>query len=215
MQSKNKKPANPSANRGRSGKGQHTALAILLAAEQLVVDKGYHNFSLRKVAAAADLTLGNLQYYFPSKDSLLKAMLDNCIDRYLTKFETIRAEAGKDPEAQFIGLITEILRDLNTKRTTVFFPEVWSLANHDDHATQFMDAMYDSYRQVLIEVIALLNPALSSDQQRRLAIFISSSIEGHTMFIGHGKAWAGETDNIIDMALQSFLWLIRSGKIPE
>lgn len=215
MPSKNKTSASILANRGRSGKGQHTALAILLAAEQLVVDEGYHNFSLRKVAAAADLTLGNLQYYFPSKDSLLKAMLDNCIDRYLTKFEDIRAAAGKDPQAQFVGLITEILRDLNSKRTTVFFPEVWSLANHDDHATEFMDAMYDSYRLVLIEVIALLNPTLSSTQQRRLAIFISSSIEGHTMFIGHGKAWTGETDNIIHMAIQSFLWLIQSGTIPE
>ena len=203
------------AKRGRSGKGQHTAQAILLAAEQLVIDEGYHNFSLRKVAAEADLTLGNLQYYFPSKDSLLKAMLDNCIQRYLDRFEAIRAEAGRDPEAQFIGLITMILRDLNSRRTTVFFPEVWSLSNHDDHATEFMDAMYDRYRGVLIEVIAQLNPSLSPDQQRRLAIFISSSIEGHTMFIGHGKVWTAETDNIIAMAIQSFLWLIRSGTIPE
>ena len=212
MQANTRKKA---AKRGRSGKGQHTAQAILLAAEQLVIDEGYHNFSLRKVAAAADLTLGNLQYYFPSKDSLLKAMLDNCIQRYLDRFEAIRAEAGRDPEAQFIGLITEILRDLNSRRTTVFFPEVWSLSNHDDHATEFMDAMYDRYRGVLIEVIAQLNPSLSFDQQRRLAIFISSSMEGHTIFIGYGKAWTSETDNITAMAIQSFLWLIRSGTIPE
>jgi len=210
-----RKTATKPVKRGRSGKGQHTALAILLAAEQLIIDEGYHNFSLRKVATAADLTLGNLQYYFPSKDSLLKAMLDNCIQSYLDRFEAVRAAAGQDPEAQFIGLITEILRDLNSRRTTVFFPEVWSLSNHDDHATEFMDAMYDRYRGVLIEVIAQLNPSLSPDQQRRLAIFISSSMEGHTMFIGHGKAWTGETDNIIAMAIQSFLWLIRSGTIPE
>lgn len=215
MQANTRKTATKPANRGRSGKGQHTALAILLAAEQLIIDEGYHNFSLRKVAAAADLTLGNLQYYFPSKDSLLKAMLDNCIERYLDRFETIRTAAGQDPEAQFVGLITEIIRDLNSRRTTVFFPEVWSLANHDDHATGFMDAMYDRYRAVLVEVIAQLNPSLSPDQQRRLAIFISSSIEGHTMFIGHGKVWTAETDNIIAMAIQSFLWLIRSGTIPE
>ena len=67
-------------------KGQNTALAILLAAEKLLIDEGYHNFSLRKVAATADLTLGNLQYYFPSKDALIKAMLDNCIQRYLALF---------------------------------------------------------------------------------------------------------------------------------
>jgi AcrR family transcriptional regulator len=215
LQANTRKTASKPAGRGRSGKGQHTALAILLAAEQLVIDEGYHNFSLRKVAAAAGLTLGNLQYYFPSKDSLLKAMLDNCIERYLDRFEAIRTAAGQDPEAQFVGLITEIIRDLNTRRTTVFFPEVWSLANHDDHATEFMDAMYGRYRAVLVEVITQINPALSPDQLRRLAIFISSSMEGHTMFIGHDKVWTEETDNIIAMATQSFLWLIRSGTIPE
>jgi len=205
----------PAARRGQSGKGQHTALAILTAAETLLINAGYHNFSLRKVAAAANLTLGNLQYYFPSKDSLLKAMLDNCIERYIDQFETIRAGAGPDPQAQFVALITEIIRDLNLKSTTVFFPEVWSLANHDDHAMEFMDAMYDRYRQVLIDAIAVLNPALSQSQLRRLAIFISSSLEGHTMFIGYKKPWTRETENIIAMATQSFLWLIRSGAIPE
>jgi AcrR family transcriptional regulator len=209
-----KKPPTKPANRGRSGKGQHTALAIVLAAEKLVIDEGYHNFSLRKVAAKAELTLGNLQYYFPSKDSLLKTMLDNCIQRYLDRFERTRAEAGADPEAQFIALISVIIRDLNSKSTTVFFPEVWSLANHDDHATEFMDAMYDKYRQVLMEVIALLNPALSNAQRQRLALFISASLEGHTMFIGHRKPWKKETENISALASQSFLWLIRSGEIP-
>ena len=180
-----------------------------------MVDEGYHNFSLRKVAATARLTLGNLQYYFPSKDSLIKAMLDNCIQRYLDMFEQLRSEAGSDPEEQFVAVISEILRDLNSKYTTVFFPEVWSLANHDDHATEFMDAMYEKYRLVLVEIIALLNPALSPDQHRRLAIFVSSSMEGHTMFIGHKKPWKKETENIVTMATQSFLWLIRSGTIPE
>ena len=197
-----------------TGKGQNTALAILLAAEKLLIDEGYHNFSLRKVAASAGLTLGNLQYYFPSKDALIKAMLDNCIERYLELFEQIRSSAGTDPQEQFIALITGIIRDLNNKSTTVFFPEVWSLSNHDDHATEFMDAMYGRYRDVLIEVMALINPALSPDQLRRLAIFISASMEGHTIFIGHQKPWKKETENMISIATQSFLWLIQSGKIP-
>ncbi len=215
---KNKSPGSQvtrSLSRGRSGKGQHTALAIVLAAEKLLIHEGYHNFSLRKVAATAELTLGNLQYYYPTKDALIKAMLNNCIQRYLDMFEDIRAAAGVDPEQQFKAIIEEILRDLNSKTTTVFFPEVWSLANHDDHATEFMDAMYDRYRVVLIEVMSQINPALSSNQLRRLAIFISSSVEGHTMFIGHKKPWQGETDNVISMATQSFLWLIQSGDIPD
>jgi AcrR family transcriptional regulator len=187
----------------------------LTAAETLLIDQGYHNLSMRRVAAAAGLTLGNLQYYFPSKDALIKAVLGNCIQRYLDMFEQIRANAGADPVKQFESLIAEILRDLNTKNTTVFFPEVWSLANHDENATRSLDAMYEKYRLVLIEVITLINPTLSPDQLKRLAVFISASMEGHTIFIGHRKPWKKETENIISMATQSFLWLIQSGTIPD
>jgi AcrR family transcriptional regulator len=212
VQALSAKPGNN--GRGKSGKGQLTALSILLAAEKLLIDEGYHNFSLRKVAATAGLTLGNLQYYFPSKDSLIKAMLDNCIQRYLDRFEQIRAQVGADPEKQFRAIVSEIIRDLNSKSTTVFFPELWSLANHDDHAVDFMDAMYDRYRVVLIEVMQSINPQLSPAQLKRLAVFISSSVEGHTMLIGYKKPWTRETDNIIEMAAESLLWLIRSGKVP-
>ena len=202
-------------SRRRSDKGQNTALIFLTAAETLLIEEGYHNLSMRRVAATAGLTLGNLQYYFPSKDELIKALLENCIQRYLNMFDQIRANAGADPERQFESLIGEILRDLNTKNTTVFFPEVWSLANHDENATRALDAMYERYRLILIEVIGLINPALNSEQLKRLALFISASMEGHTIFIGHDKPWKKETDNIIQMATQSFLWLIRSGSIPK
>ncbi len=200
--------------RGRSGKGQHTSLAIALAAEKLLIEQGYHNFSMRKVAQTAGLTLGNLQYYFPNKDALIKAMLDNCIQRYLDRFEQTRAHAGEDPEAQFKAIITLVFKDLNRKTTTRFFPEVWSLSNHYGHAVKFMDEMYEKYRLILIEVMALINPRLSEHQLQQLALFISSSIEGHTMFVGYDKPWMSETDKMIDIAIQSFLWLIRCGRIP-
>jgi AcrR family transcriptional regulator len=200
--------------RQRSQKGENSAKGILLAAESLLIDEGYHNFSLRKVAARAEQTLGSLQYYFPTKNALVKAMLDNRIQRYLVMFEQIRASAGADPIDQFQALISGIVRDLNTKTTTVFFPEVWAMANHDEQATEFMDAMYGAYRDVLVDVIRLINPNLSQRQLTRLAIYISASLEGHTMFIGHRKRWEKETENIISMASQSFLWLIQSGEVP-
>jgi AcrR family transcriptional regulator len=200
--------------RQRSQKGEKSAKGILLAAESLLIDEGYHNFSLRKVAARAEQTLGSLQYYFPTKNALVKAMLDNRIQRYLVMFEQIRASAGADPIDQFQALISGIVRDLNTKTTTVFFPEVWAMANHDEQATEFMDAMYGAYRDVLVDVIHLINPNLSQRQLTRLAIYISASLEGHTMFIGHRKRWKKETENIISMASLSFLWLIQSGEVP-
>jgi len=200
--------------RQRSVKGENSAYGILLAAENLLIDEGYHNFSLRKVAARAEQTLGSLQYYFPTKQALVKAMLDNYIQRYLDMFVQIRTQAGDDAEDQFRALILGIVGDLNSRTTTMFFPEVWSMANHDKNVAVSMDAMYGQYRAVLVEVINQINPKLSPQQLTRLAVYISASLEGQTMFIGHGKPWKMETANIISMATQSFLWLIRSGEVP-
>jgi hypothetical protein len=59
-----------------------------------------------------------------------------------------------------------------------------------------------------------INPGLSQEQSQRLALFFSASIEGHTIFIGYRKPWRKETANIVDMASQSFLWLIKDGRVP-
>ena len=198
---------------GRYKKGKDSAEKILQAATDLLIDSGYHNFSLRKVADAVGIRLGNLQYYFPTKDSLVEALLDRTIQAYVEDFENLRKQGT--PREQFRAIIAEVITDLGTRETTLFFPELWSLSNHEDNITRLMDDMYAKYRKVLAEVIAELNPDLSEAQIHRLALFMSCSMEGHTVFIGHEKPWTAETDNIIEMATQSFLWLIESGDIPE
>lgn len=213
-----KVPQNQSPKKPRSGiysKGQNRVATIITAAENILIEEGYHNFSLRKVATAAGIKLGNLQYYFPTKDELVKAMLNQVIQVYLEKFEALRTSAGDDPKQQLTTLIKHIITDLNNKKTTVFFPELWSLSNHEKHVTKYMEVMYRQYREILGEVIALINPTLSVKQVKRIALFISCSIEGHTIFIGYEKPWRNETDNINAMAIQSFLWLIENGDVPD
>jgi AcrR family transcriptional regulator len=201
------------ATQGAYQKGKDKRQYILEAAAELLIESGYHNFSMRKVADAAGIRLGNLQYYFPSKEKLVKAMLDNALSRYLDDFFEIRQHGT--PEEQFLTVINHVVFDLNSKRTTVFFPELWSLSNHEKGVTKSMDEMYENYRRVLADIIGDVNPELSSQQRRRLALFISASLEGHTIFIGYRKPWKKETANILAMASQSFLWLIKHGDIPR
>ena len=48
--------------------------AILLAAERLFGDRGYHAVSIREVAEAAQVPLGLIGYYFGSKEGLLRGI---------------------------------------------------------------------------------------------------------------------------------------------
>lgn len=195
---------------GTYAKGRTRASVILDAAVTVLIEHGYSNLSLRRVAEAADLRLGNLQHYFPSKDALVQAMLDRVIAAYLARLARVRSR-GLDPEAEFREIVRTIFTDLNTRRTTVFFPELWSLANHDPHVASYMERMYGRYREVLEASIARLNPALDTVQTKRLALFVSASIEGHTMFVGHRKAWRAQTQELLALATASFLWLVRTG----
>jgi AcrR family transcriptional regulator len=194
-------------------KGEKRIELILEAAEHILIDSGYHNFSMRKVATKAGVSVGNLQYYFPSKDNLLESLLDKVIQNYLDTFDKFKGRYTA--KEQFIKIIKSVIKDLKSKHATVFFPELWSMANHEKHISKIMDNMYGKYRTLVAGIIRDINPNLSECQAERLSIFITASLEGHTMFIGYKKPWSKETDNIIDISIQSFLWLIEYGDIPD
>ena len=199
-------------NAGKYEKGQKAAVKILDAAEDLLIDQGYQSLSIRKIAAQCGITAGNLQYYFPSKEILVQALLTKIIQGYLAEFERLREDEGVDPVMQLQAILTHVITDLNSKRTTHFFPEVWALSNHESSITQSLDQMYGAYRDVIKEIVLKINPSISKERAADLALFITASLEGHTIFIGHGKPWRKKTASIIEMALESFTNLIKEGK---
>ena len=205
--------AAPRAVPGTYAKGRTRAADVLDAAVRVLIEHGYHDFSLRRVAEEAGLRLGNLQHYFPSKDLLVQAMLDRVIETYLDRLSRIQ-RSGLDPEQEFRAIVGTVFMDLTTRRTTVFFPELWSLANHDRQVAGHMERMYSRYRELLGASIARLNPVLDAVQVERLALFVSASLEGHTMFVGYRKPWRGQTAELLEIALGSFLALICGGAVP-
>lgn len=168
-------------------KGQERIVQILEAARNILIDSGYAGLSMRKIATAVGITIGNLHYYYPSKKDLIADLLDHVIQGYLQDSENTRREAGASPEDQFIAVIRLIIDDLNTRETTNFFPELWAMANHDETAAERMHELYCKARLDINELIAVLNPSLNEEEREQLALFISASMEGLTPFIGNGK----------------------------
>jgi hypothetical protein len=68
---------------------------------------------------------------------------------------------------------------------------------------------------VLAELVTEINPRVGEQQAAQLAVFFSSSIEGHTMFVGHEKPMEQDIDVYISMAIDSFLHLISTAGNPE
>ena len=205
----------PNIRTGKHEKGRRKAAHILEQATQVLIRDGYSQFSLRRVAEAAGATLGNLQYYFPTKRDLIEAMLVHVITGYVEEFDRLMAEVEGRPQEQLAAVLSYVIRDLTSPRTTVLFPELWSMANRDRAVQQYVEDLYETYRRIVADLIARINPDLSPGQVRLLTIFITSSIEGHTPFTGHDKRWEYLTPEIEETAIRTFLELIERGPVPE
>ncbi len=67
-------------------KGERTRAAILDAAERQFSERGYDGVSLRQIIDEAAVQMGQLQYYFPSKDDVFAGVLDRRLNDVLTMY---------------------------------------------------------------------------------------------------------------------------------
>jgi len=104
------------------------------------------------------------------------------------------------------------MEDLTTKETTHFFPELWVLANHDSVAAEGMEYVYAKERAVFVDLIGRINPALTSEAREVIALFISASIEGMTVFVGYKRVWRSCAEETFNIAAKAFLELVQTAQ---
>ena len=80
---------------------------IINAAQTVLIREGGNQFSARKVAVEAGMSLGNLQYHYKTKLDLLSGVLDLYLTAYEQVFEqfTEQPSTGWEGLTQFINLI--------------------------------------------------------------------------------------------------------------
>lgn len=67
----------------KQGRSQATWEAIVTAATQLLIERGYHGLTTNHVAERAGVSIGSVYEYFPGKDAIVAAAASRCIDDFL------------------------------------------------------------------------------------------------------------------------------------
>lgn len=81
---------------------------IIDAAYHLLGEKGYDATTIKEIARAANVAPGLIHYYFPTKDDLLLAVLQQACDRFT---EMVAQLATLDPSEDLIAAAFEQTRD--------------------------------------------------------------------------------------------------------
>jgi AcrR family transcriptional regulator len=87
-----------------------TVAAILEATAQLLVDGGYHNLSTNKIAETAGVSIGSLYQYFPNKEAVVAAVVEEFADR---QFEILVQGLGNlGPDADMESSVRELVHSM-------------------------------------------------------------------------------------------------------
>lgn len=191
-------------------KGNETRELILRTALSILIEEGYRAMSMRRVATACGMKFGNLTYHYRSREDLVRELLDAVIRAYEVEFATIMHMPGVPPEERLSRLCTLVLDDIRSKKTTRFFPELWSLSNHDAFVLERMQELYVRARAPLLEIIAEMRPDLADNEREIIALFISASMEGMTIFAGHEKPFEPRMPQLERIAIATFCHLVKT-----
>jgi TetR/AcrR family transcriptional regulator len=82
---------------------------IVAAAEEVFAQHGFQGTSIADIAARLGISKQNLLYYFPSKETLYKRVLDGVLDEWLGRMSAL-ADPGPAPETALRAYIAAKLR---------------------------------------------------------------------------------------------------------
>ncbi|MEO0032306.1 MAG: hypothetical protein RIS94_2064 [Pseudomonadota bacterium] len=97
-------------------KGQKTRAAILDAAERQFAERGFEGVSLRQIMDEAQVQMGQIQYYFPTKEDVFASVLERRLDDvragYATAMDRLDtlAAAGQADLLAAIRAVTQVSR---------------------------------------------------------------------------------------------------------
>jgi AcrR family transcriptional regulator len=169
------------STRGTFQKGQERREAILDAAEQLLVDEGHAALSLRAVAQRAGIRLGNLQYYFTTREELVRALLARVLERATVRVEEWMGAAGEGPGALEAALEPLLEEQLDPASYRLFF-DLWALAAREPAIAAELRTFYTRYTAAVAGMLRQAAPELSRAEAGARAELLVALLEGLSLF---------------------------------
>ena len=198
------------ARTGVYAPGQERVVQILESALDILIEEGYRAVTMREIARRCGVRVGAISHYYKSRADLLQDLLNGILNSYEAIFDEIRRSSQYSAEEKLSLFISSILDDILTEKTTNLFPELWAMANHDPMVAKIVDIIYIRSRAVINEFIVDINPKLDAEERETLALFISASLEGMTVFAGWQKPWAGQMPLLKTIACRSLVDTVKT-----
>jgi AcrR family transcriptional regulator len=179
------------------------------------MNEGHAQFSMRNVASRAGVHLANVQYYFKTREDLVRALLEDTGARYRASYHELNSRVPADRMARFEAVVDFNLKDIASRETRRYFIQLWALlATLDGDTGSLMNELYAIDIQQLSECIADLVPQAQPAEVRRRASLLAALIEGMVVVRGAHSRSPAELKRLMARTRAAAMQ-IALGLVPE
>lgn len=192
-------------------KGELRRTILLEAAEQVLITSGNATATMRNFAAAADVSLGHLQHYFPTRSDLMQALLHSVLQRALASMRKATgvdlsshsADPGSREDTRRIA--AAVVQQQSDPATVRLYVEIWALAASDDTIATVLREFYGEFTRYVEIVVERGRPGLDAPERQGRARAVVAILEGVVITNGGftGLKSAEANEYLLDAIVQT------------
>lgn len=178
-------------------------------ARSVLVEEGLDRFVLRDIAARAGMAVGNLQYYFPTRDDLLAAVVEAEFDRDLAAIRGAVAHSGSGNDG-LTAIAQRLVCNWCDGGSSVF-TALALLAFHHERFRLLNREIYTTFYAELGTVIRAADPEADHDEVAARARLITALLDGVAIQIHAAVPEADACDDLLARATAHLVTLATGG----
>ncbi len=178
---------------------------IIQATKKILVDDGLANLSTRRVARELGISIGNLHYYFSTKNDLLQAVIEDVIRGYDQEFEREAKLFPNAPRKRIEAFLRYLIADAKKPEVRAFFYQLWGMSVQNEFAADLRDKAYNRFTDMMVDMLAPLHSERSSSELKLLAMGVNTAIEGLHVTFGLGKEMLEQYPDMEELLFQQIM----------
>ena len=159
-------------------KGAKRIANIVEAGVDILRTEGFTALTKRRIAKRLGISHGNVSYYFPTRESLWKGVIEYELKFYYDKYYGESKIADDDPEGRFDEFVRLWFQEYKDRELRIFFAQLLAFAEVSEFVAQQRDEIYQTFYDETQSRIRDLDPTMSEQELQTRSTLVMAMLEG-------------------------------------
>ncbi len=159
-------------------KGAERIANIVDAGVGILRTEGFTALTKRRIAKRLGISDGNVSYYFPTRESLWKGVIEYELKFYYERHYGTFTSTHDDPEDRLDEFVRMWFREYEDRELRIFFAQLLAFAEVSEFVATQRDEIYQTFYDETESRVRALDPGLPREELQNRATLILAMLEG-------------------------------------